>query len=172
MARFALDRNFPVQIISDVWPPSIELVPLGAINPAMTAWDDWQIITELDRLGGYDGLITDDGDMLALRNEMVALTRTSLSLIIADAAGDNPIEATGPLMMYLTNIIQSRPAAAPSIFVLSVDEVGRKQRKVYDQIRRIARQENLPEQDMVRAARRETDAWLLTRPSGQPGAQA
>jgi prepilin peptidase CpaA len=56
VSRFALDHNFPVQIISDLWPPSIELVRFGDIDPRMTEWDDWQIILELDRRGGFDGL--------------------------------------------------------------------------------------------------------------------
>jgi hypothetical protein len=157
--RFALDHNFPVQIISDVWPPSIELVRLGDIDSRMTEWDDWQIILELDRRGGYDGLITDDGDMLALPNAMVALARTSLSLVVADAAGHQPIKAAGLLMIYLPAIINSRPRG-PSIFVLSVDEVGRKKRDVYECIRRIARQENVADQDLRRAVNRDLDAWL------------
>jgi hypothetical protein len=157
--RFALDHNFPVQIISDLWPPSIELIRFGDIDPRMTEWDDWQIILELDRRGGYDGLITDDGDMLAERSPMVALSRTSLSLVIADAAGHQPIKAAGLLMIYLQAIITNRPAG-PSIFVLSVDEVGRKKRDIYEYIRRIARQENVAEQDLRRTVNRDLDAWL------------
>ena len=159
MPRFALDHNFPVQIISDVWPPSIELVRFGDIDPRMVEWDDWQIILELDRRGGYDGLITDDGDMLALPNEMVALARTSLSLVIADAAGHQPVKAAGLLMIYLQAIVANRPRG-PSIYVLSVDEVGRKKRDIYDYIRRIARQENVAEQDLRRAVNQGLDAWL------------
>jgi hypothetical protein len=41
-----------------------------------------------------------------------------------------------------------------------VDEVGRKKRDIYDCIRRIARQENVAEQDLRRAANRDLDAWL------------
>jgi hypothetical protein len=159
VSRFALDHNFPVQIISDLWPPAIELVRFGDIDPRMTEWDDWQIILELDRRGDFDGLITDDGDMLAERNPMVALSRTSLSLVIADAAGHQPIKAAGLLMIYLQAIIHSRPSG-PSIFVLSVDEVGRKKRDIYECIRRIARQENVAEQDLQRAVNRDLNAWL------------
>ena len=159
MPRFALDHNFPVQIISDLWPPSIELIRIGNIDPRMPNWDDWQIILELDRLGGYDGLITDDADMLVLPNEMVALARTSLCLVIADAAGHQAIKATGLLMICRQAIINSRPRG-PSIFVLSVDEVGRKKRDIYECIRRIARQENVAEQDLRRAVNRDLDAWL------------
>ena len=159
MPRFALDHNFPVQIISDVWPPSIELIRFGDIDPRMTEWDDWQIILELERRGGFDGLITDDGDMLAERNPMVALSRTSLSLVIADAAGHQPIKAAGLLMIYLQAIIANRPRG-PSIFVLSVDEVGRKKRDIFECIRRIARQENVAEQDLRRAVNQDLDLWL------------
>lgn len=162
MARFAIDHNFPVQIIGDVWPPDIELVRLADIDPQMIEWEDWQIILELDRRGGFDGLISDDGDMLALRNEMVALSRTSLCLVIAHAAGHQPIKATGLLMIYLQAIMRSRPSG-PSIFVLSVDEVGRKKRDIFDCIRRIARDSNEPEQDLRRAVQRELDAWLEHR---------
>lgn len=163
MPRFALDHNFPIQIISDLWPPSIELIRIGDVDPRMPNWDDWQIILELGRLGGYDGLITDDADMLSLPNEMVALARTSLCLVIADAAGHQAIKATGLLMIYLQAIVNSRPHGGPSIFLLSVDEAGRKKRDIYECIRRIARQGNVAEQDLRRAVNRDLDAWLEGR---------
>lgn len=95
--------------------------------------------------------------MLALPNEMVALARTSLCLVIADAAGHQAIKATGLLTIYLQAIISSRPSG-PCIFLLGVGDVGRKRRDIYACIRRIARQEKVAEQDLRRSVNRDLDA--------------
>ena len=126
---FVLDHNFPYQVVHGLdWPPYLTLTGLKDIAPHLIdERDDWRILLELARHGDVDGYITNDDDMLELPNEMVALTRTRLTLVATVAVGHNPIRATGLLMTYLPEIgkrtLNQSPRRA-TIYRLAAARVG------------------------------------------------
>jgi hypothetical protein len=60
--------------------------------------------------------------MLQLTREMVALFNSRLALIVTRGVGDNPIRATGLLMVHLQEIAR-RLTERPQIFVLASERV-------------------------------------------------
>jgi hypothetical protein len=114
--RFALDQNFPQPIVSVLaaYIPEAELVPIGDIHPRLPLLDDWEVLLTLHtHRDHWDGLITNDSDMLALPREMSVLIQTKLTLVVADAAGHDPIKATGLVLTHLPSICErSRPDQA------------------------------------------------------------
>ncbi|HWM54981.1 MAG TPA: hypothetical protein VNO20_06305 [Solirubrobacterales bacterium] len=111
MARlFALDHNFPepiVEVLSEVQEGSgdADLVSVSDIDPRMADLDDWQIMLALHHHERpWDGLITTDSSILNQPPELAVLLQTKLTLIVAMAAGDDPIKATGLLFAYLGGI--------------------------------------------------------------------
>jgi hypothetical protein len=52
------------------------------------------------------GLITTDTSMLAQGPELATLIQTKLTLVVAVAAGHNPVKASGLLFAYLAGICQ------------------------------------------------------------------
>jgi hypothetical protein len=95
----------------------------------------------LDARGGIDGFITNDSKMLNLSTEMVALHTTSLTLIITDGVGDQPIRATGLIMVHLETVV-SQMGKKPRIWVLKPAQLGAK--RPWDQLNRIADYRNVP----------------------------
>jgi hypothetical protein len=152
---FALDQNFPDPIVASLneFIPEAELVPLREIDPLLVAnIEDWQILLALHHHARpWDGLITTDSGMLNLPREIAVVDQTRLTLVVAAAAGHDPLRATGLLFTHLSYICeqtdpaeaqvwrlvaQSRPAYAPDHFVQriadhqnrNVDEVWREAR--------------------------------------------
>ncbi len=104
--HFVLDHNFPYQVVHGLdWPPSLRLSGLKDIAPHLADEpDDWRILIGLATRGDVDGFITNDDDMLELPEEMVALSRTRLTLVVTAGVGHNPLRASGLLMAYLPEI--------------------------------------------------------------------
>jgi hypothetical protein len=95
---FALDKNFPqpiVSVLSD-FQADATLVPLDHINPRMSTLDDWELLLALHHhTEPWDGLITTDTSRLAQGPELATLIQTKLTLVVAVAAGHNPVKASG-----------------------------------------------------------------------------
>lgn len=106
---FALDKNFPqpiVSVLSD-FQADATLVPLDRIDPRMSTLDDWELLLALHHhTDSWDGLITTDTSMLAQGPELATLIQTNLTLVVAVAAGHNPVKASGLLFAYLAGICQ------------------------------------------------------------------
>lgn len=116
---FALDKNFPqpiVSVLSD-FQADATLVPLDRIDPRMSTLDDWELLLALHHHADpWDGLITTDTSMLAQGPELAALIQTKLTLVVAVAAGHNPVKASGLLFAYLAGICQrTTPDRAPGV---------------------------------------------------------
>src|SRR5438270_13287405 len=96
---FALDQNFPQPIVDSLreWlQDDAELVPIANIHPGMATLEDWEVLLALHTDGrSWDGLITTDANMLRLPRELTVLCQTKLTLVVAVAAGHDPIKATG-----------------------------------------------------------------------------
>ncbi len=100
---FALDKNFPqpiVSVLSD-FQADATLIPLDRIDPRMSTLDDWELLLALHHHADpWDGLITTDTSMLAQGPELATLIQTKLTLVVAVAAGHNPVKASGLLFAY------------------------------------------------------------------------
>ncbi len=66
----------------------------------------------------WDGLITTDHDMLSLPKELSVLCQSRLSLVIAVAAGHDPIKATGLVLAHINGICSQTRPEAPQIWRL------------------------------------------------------
>lgn len=102
---FALDQNFPQPIVAVLqdYMTEAELVPLGNIDSRLTAdIEDWQILLALHlHPRPWDGLITTDSGILSLPREIAVIMQTHLTLVVAEAAGHDPLRATGLVLTYL-----------------------------------------------------------------------
>jgi hypothetical protein len=107
---FALDKNFPqpiVSVLSADFQADATLVPLDWIDSRMSPLDDWELLLALHHHAHpWDGLITTDTSMLARGPELATLIQTKLTLVVAVAAGHNPVKASGLLFAYLVGICQ------------------------------------------------------------------
>jgi len=123
MATFALDQNFPEPIVVALrtsLDPVANLMPVHNMNPAYAELEDWQLLLQLDRQhGDIVGLITTDANMLSQSREMLALAQTQLTLVVTQAAGHDPILATGLLFVYLDRICHQRAANRPQVWLLA-----------------------------------------------------
>ena len=100
MLRFALDHNFPAPMLAGLTSLlRATLVPVSEIDPTWAELEDWQLLLALHRAEPrWDGLITNDSALLALPKEMTVLSQTSLTLVIAEGEGHNPI--SGPAVAH------------------------------------------------------------------------
>lgn len=119
--RFALDQNFPQPIIDalDDFMVEAELVALAEIDPRLSELDDWEVLLALHlHAEQWDGLITTDSGMLALPRELCVLLQTRLTLVVAHAAGHDPLKATGLLLTYLPWIANHSDPRTAQLWVL------------------------------------------------------
>lgn len=127
--HFILDHNFPYQVVNGLdWPPYIRVSALKDIAPHLVEEpDDWRILLALAVMDGIDGYISNDTAMLDGIEEMVALTRTRLALVVTAGVGHNPLRASGLLMTYLSEIarqVQARSPRTAVIFRVSAGRLG------------------------------------------------
>jgi hypothetical protein len=119
---FALDQNFPEPIVVALQrylEDDVELVPLRHIDKRLPTCDDWQVLQALHvHERPWDGLIITDHDMLSLPKELAVLCQSRLSLVIAVAAGHDPIKATGLVLAHINGICGlTRPERSTGVWV-------------------------------------------------------
>ena len=122
VARFALDQNFPTPIINVLreYLVEAELVSIRDIDSRMPTLADWEILLALHRdPAGWDGLVTTDSSMVKLPRELCVLLQTKLTLVVAQAAGHDPLKATGLVLAHLPNICKQTKAGIPQLWLLS-----------------------------------------------------
>jgi hypothetical protein len=136
---FALDQNFPLPIVEVLseYMAEAELVPIADIDSRLADLDDWEVLLALHHHErGWDGLITTDSGMLSLPRELCVLMQTHLTLVVAEAAGHDPLKATGLVLTYLPWIAhQTRPDVA-QLWVLRA--ANRPPEDPWDRLERIA----------------------------------
>ncbi len=140
--RFALDQNFPTPIIEALraYIVEAELVPIGDIHPRLPTLDDCELIVALSQeTPACDGLITTDNSMLLQDRELAALIQTKLTLVVADAAGDDPIKATGLVLAHLPWIAKQKHRHQAQVWLPRT--MSRPAEDPWDRLRRIAKQQ-------------------------------
>ena len=118
---FALDQNFPSPIVAALADsiPEAELVPIADIDRRMATLDDWDVLHALHTdPRPWAGLITNDAAMLAIVEVVAMLIQTKLTLVVADAAGHDPIRATGLLLTHLPWICENVDPKTPQLWHL------------------------------------------------------
>jgi hypothetical protein len=122
---FALDHNFPDPIVSVLadFQPDAELIRIDEIDTRMADLDDWELLLALHlHERPWDGLITNDDSMLNLGPELAVLCQTKLTLVVALAAGHNPVKAAGLLFAYLGGICKRTDSDTPQVWRLNAAE--------------------------------------------------
>lgn len=104
--KFALDQNFPlplVEAMAGFMPPAIELVHVHKINPAFSELADAELVVAL-AASSIDVLVTTDYHMLDDPETVSAIIATRMKLLVVEAAGHDPLRASGALFLELPGI--------------------------------------------------------------------
>jgi hypothetical protein len=150
---FALDQNFPETVCKalEQWLPA-DLVPVRQIDPRLSEVDDWQLLLALHQDSRqWDGLITNDDSMLNLPKEMVVLSQTGLTLVVAKGEGHSPIKSIGVVLCHLSHICHQTVPSRPQIWNLSVRQKA--DDRVEDYLEKIAHGEKTTVQGLMEAHR-------------------
>lgn len=125
---FALDHNFPIPIVRALGQsvPEAELVPISEIDARLPDMnEDWRVLLALHHHPRpWDGLITTDSGMLSLARELSVLLQTSLTLVVAQGAGHDPLRATGLVLTHLPHICTHTTPDSAQIWTLSAATKG------------------------------------------------
>lgn len=150
--HFVLDQNFPLYVTGFQWTrPDLRISRLSEIDPELTRdHDDWEVLVALHERGDIDGFISNDAKMLNLPTEMVVLHSTSLTMVITDGVGDQPIRATGLIMVHLETIV-SQMSKKPRIWILRPAALSAK--RPWDYLNRIAQKRSVAVDPMVEEER-------------------
>ena len=151
--HFVLDQNFPLYVTGFKWTrPDMQINRLSDIDAELIHdHDDWEVFRALDKRGDVDGFVTNDAKLLNLPTEMLAVHTTSLALVITESVGDQPIRATGLLMVHLETIA-SQLSKRPRVWILRPAQVTAT--RPWDYLNRIAKSRQVPLDSLVDEERR------------------
>jgi len=129
-----------------------ELVPLSAIDSRLPSLEDWQVLLALrNEVRPWDGLITTDGAMIRLPRELAVLHQTKLTLVVAEAAGHDPVKATGLVLAHLPGICKRTRPDIPQVWILRT--VDRNHERPWDLLGRIAARQGKSADELFAASR-------------------
>ena len=143
MLRFALDENFPQPIIDSMSPyiPEAQLVSVRSIDSGMEQLDDWELLLALHHHDGrWAGLVSADSNMLQQAKELTVLMQTKLTLIVTEAAGHDPLVASGLLLAHLPALCKEYSEEHSQVFALKVRRT--KPTDPWDALQRAAKHQN------------------------------
>jgi len=104
-----LDENFPQPILPeaiDRYVLGIEIVELSDLDRSLVgAFQDHELIEELSTRG-VDGLITCDDNMLFRPEVIAAIEKTRFTVITCRRVGDDPVRASGLLLVHLPDVVK------------------------------------------------------------------
>ena len=117
--RLPLDQNFPEPILGQLepWMGDIELLPLRTIDEALTQLDDRSLLIALKQLD-FEGLVTLNYKMLRNPKELAAVLKTKLNIFAVEGVGDDPIRATGALLLDLRPAVNAIESGRTGVFWL------------------------------------------------------
>lgn len=115
--RLALDQNFPTPILAALadFIVDIELIPLRKIDPRLSTLDDRTLVIALRQLG-FEGLVTNNYKMLRNPKELAAIVATKLTVFAIEGVGDDPIRATGALLLDLPGALKRMDSRKAQVF--------------------------------------------------------
>ncbi|MCY3646910.1 MAG: hypothetical protein OXH07_08055 [Chloroflexi bacterium] len=149
-ALFLLDQDFPNPSIPDL--PDIDLRPLRDVHPDLIRdHEDWEVLREIRRRGGADGLITLDAGMLNQAKEMVVLRQTRLTLVVFRGTNNDPFVAAGLLMIHAPQIVRQLDRRRAQLWVLNKPSATPD--SLWTRIGELARHESLSADALIRRER-------------------
>ncbi|MDX6240114.1 MAG: hypothetical protein QOG10_4934 [Kribbellaceae bacterium] len=114
--RFALDQNFPPFVLDVAgYFPNAELTPLFKIDPRVSDLDDRSLIIYLHQ-AGWHGLITNNYKMLWVPAEISAIVKAKIAVFAVEGLGDDPLRATGSVLLHLPAILNRVTAGKAQVF--------------------------------------------------------
>lgn len=115
--RLALDQNFPTPILKalDEFVVDVHLEPLHQIDPRLSTLDDRELVIALHQLG-YPGLVTNNYKMLKNPRELAAIIATKLTVFAIEGVGDDPIRATGAILLDLPGALKRLDSRRAQVF--------------------------------------------------------
>ena len=119
----------------------------GRIDPRLTNLGDRQLVVALYQLG-YEGLVTNNYRMLQNPVELAAVIKTKLSVFAIEGLGDDPIRATGALLLDLPSVINAVEAGRSGVFRLR-PRVPRP-KDPWDLLKKLANRRNEDVRDLYR----------------------
>ena len=121
--RLLLDENFPN--LPDFIPASsahiAEVVPLHEFDSKLTntGTPDWLLYLRAAE-AGFDALVTRDKSQSDQAEELLALSKTQLSVVTWRKPIDDPLRLWGQLLAFLPDIRQVLDEHGPSMVVLAI----------------------------------------------------
>jgi hypothetical protein len=95
----------------------VRLLPLRRINPRLPDLDDRSLLIALHQLG-YRWLITNNYRMLRNPKELAAILKTKLTVFAIERVGDDPLRATGAILLDLPVALKRVRADRAQVFWL------------------------------------------------------
>lgn len=117
--RLALDHNFPETILRDLGKhlTDVELVSLRDIDQRLPNLEDRPLLIALRQLG-WKGLVTNNYRMLKNPFELAAIIATKITLFAVEGVGDDPIRATGAVLLDLPGALKRMDSRRGQVFWL------------------------------------------------------
>jgi hypothetical protein len=114
--KLALDQNFPVLILNAAaLLPEVEISPIRKIDPRLSDLDDRKLLIALHQLG-WQGLITNNYKMLRVPAEIAAIVKTKLVVFAVEGIGDDPLRATGAVLLHLPSVAKQIQTGKAQVF--------------------------------------------------------
>lgn len=117
--RFALDQNFPPFILdARLYLPDVELTPIHLIDHRASSLTDRELLLYIAQQG-YQGLVTNNYKMLWVPQEVAALAKSKIALFAVEGVGDDPLRATGAVMLHLPQVAKKVVPGTAQVFRVS-----------------------------------------------------
>ncbi len=112
-----LDVNFPEPILASLheFIADVEFVPLREIDPRLTELADRDLFLAL-RQEDFDWLATSNYRMLRNPDELAAIMKARMKVFAVEAVGDDPLRATGALLLDLPGAIRRAVPGRSEVF--------------------------------------------------------
>ena len=123
MPRFVLDHNYPEPIIEIAQDSlaAVDLTYLHEIDSRLPDFaEDWRLLLALHHHDvPWDGMITNDANILNQARELAVLAYTQLTLVAPAGVGHNPIRSTGLVLTHIERIAAQTTPRRPQIWRLT-----------------------------------------------------
>jgi hypothetical protein len=125
-AALAIDQSFPTPLVNalDRFLVEVELFPLRRIDNRLNALEDRELLIALHQLG-WKGLVTATHKMLRVPATVAALLATRMSIVVVDGVGDDPLRATGALLLALPDALRGLEAGPHQVVGVRAGRVTR-----------------------------------------------